>query len=555
MSLPRLRSLIWILLVWTLAIAIPFRAAIFGGFDWLLGDRGDTLIEIAILEHWRNVFTGAAQWNATFYFDPHGGTLGYNDGNLLSGILYTVWRTLLDPFRSEILTAMTLKSIGFFGAYLLVARALRWGRGIALLIALLMAIANGMYVQSGHAQIQSLALLPWLAILVVGAWRAEMAGETRRAMLLAVGAVAVIGLWLMTAFYFAWFTLFFSAVLLLCWAGLDRRLNLSGLALLWRHRAVLGVAGAAFLLFATPFLAVYLPKVMETGGNRYVLSYLAHPTDTVNVGQGNLVWGWLFSALHWLVALLGGNANADTMLNGEHRSGFPLLLFALACAAAWQLLRQRGETGFARAFALAIMVSWALTLRFGPISPWILIHAIVPGAAGLRVVLRYQLFLVLPVLLLAAYVHRDRFAAIWRSRPALALVLVALLVAEQVNFTPVARLERPMQIADFAAIPAPPKDCTRFYLVSARRSEPLYVNAKFDGMYPHNADAMLLAELWRLPTLNGFSTFNPPDWNFADPRAANYDARVATYAKAHRLTGLCRLDMKAAEPWRQTLVE
>ena len=68
-------------------------------------------------------------------------------------------------------------------------------------------------------------------------------------------------------------------------------------------------------------------------------------------------------------------------------------------------------------------------------------------------------------------------------------------------------------------------------------------------LYPHNVDAMLLAELWRVPTINGFSTFNPPDWAFSDPLAPDYDARAEAYARRHRLSGLCRLDASQAAPW------
>jgi len=538
--------LLWILLVGAAAIAIPFRAAIFGGFDWLLGDRGDTLIEIAILEHWRNVFVHGAQWNALFYFDPYPGTLGYNDGYLMPGIFYTALRLFLDPFRAEILTVMVMKSIGFIGAYLLVARSLGWGRGIALLTALLLSIANGMVVQSGHAQIQSLALLPWLAMLVIGAWRAEMAGETRRAALHAIGAAAVMAMWLVTAFYFAWFTLYFSLVLLLCWAGLNRMLNRKGLALLWEHRGLLAVGAGALLLFGIPFLAIYLPKAMETGGHPFMLSYLAHPTDMVNVGERNLVWGWLVAGMRWLAASPLGEAGADKMFGGEHRSGFPLFLFALVCAAAWKLVRQRGESGFARAFALALVVSWVLILRFGPVSPWILAHAILPGASGVRVLLRYQLFLILPSLLLAGYVWRAKLA---EARPVVALAVVALLIAEQINLEPIARFDRRAQMAALDAVPPPPPHCRRFYVVSARKGEPVFLDPRIDGIYPHNVDAMFLAERWRLPTINGFSTFNPPDWNFAEPRTPDYRARVEAYATKHQLTGLCRLDMRDAEPW------
>ena len=56
---------------------------------------------------------------------------------------------------------------------------------------------------------------------------------------------------------------------------------------------------------------------------------------------------------------------------------------------------------------------------------------------------------------------------------------------------------------------------------------------------------MLLAELIRLPTVDGFSTFTPPDWSFNNPERPGYLERVRAYAVAHRLAGLCGLDLAA----------
>ena len=136
-----------------------------------------------------------------------------------------------------------------------------------------------------------------------------------------------------------------------------------------------------------------------------------------------------------------------------------------------------------------------------------------------------------------------------RSKPWLAVLVVALLVAENLSAESVARLSRSTQRAALWAVPAPPAGCASFYVVAARRNEPLFLNAEKNGRYPHNVDAMFLAELWRVPTINGFSSFNPPDWKFADPLAPDYDARVMDYAQRHKLRGLCRLDVRQAQPW------
>jgi hypothetical protein len=196
-----------------------------------------------------------------------------------------------------------------------------------------------------------------------------------------------------------------------------------------------------------------------------------------------------------------------------------------------------------------MIVAWLLTLQFWIVSPWALVFELVPGAKGLRTVSRYQLWLTLPFLLIAVAAWRHRASLLARSKPWWAAAIALLLVAENLSAETPAQISRATQRAALFSIPRPPRDCTRFYVVAARADEPLYVNAELHGLYPHNVDAMLLAGLWAVPTINGFSTFNPPDWNFASPRAPDYNARAMTYARRHRLTGLCRLDMRQAQPW------
>lgn len=518
-------------------MAIVFRDTILGGFDLGFGDRGDAIIEISILEHWRSVLTGAAPWNQPNYFHPHTGTLGYNDGYLLSGVIYSAWRIGFDPFLSDTLTAFTWRTIGYGATLYLVRGVLRWSWGCAILIAVLATISNNMFLQAGHAQINSLALLPLFASLAILTVRAEIEGNPK-ARLYAALAALLFGLWLLTAFYFAWFTFYFCVVLAACWLVVTKNHRPSALLALirahWRTGATFVGVG---VIAAIPFLAVYLPKRLETGGHGFMVSYLVQPVDPVNVGEGNLLWGWIASAIRWAVQ---GTAQERAFLDWEHHSGFPLLLFALACAAGWRAIRRPGPR-FACAFALAIAVSWVLTMRVWQVSPWILVHHLLPGASGVRVVLRYQLFLTLPVLLLAGMAFRERLS---QTKPLIAAGIVALLVLEQINVASPATLSRKEQLRDFALVPRPPADCRAFYIVTARAHEP-----PPNPLYPHNVDAMFLAAQWRLPTFNGFSTFNPPDWDFADSFAADYDQRAMVYARAYRLTGLCRLDMRDAQPW------
>jgi hypothetical protein len=309
------------------------------------------------------------------------------------------------------------------------------------------------------------------------------------------------------------------------------------------------VGAVAFAVLCIPFLTVYLPKVSETGGHTFREAgyYLTLPDDLINVGPDNLLWGWI----HRLLAL----AIPPKYVAGEHEDGLPLVLFVLLVLAMRPYLRRRtqpladGPEALLRALALSLLVSWLLTLQLGPLSPWRLVYWLVPGARGLRTVVRYQMVLSLPSLILIVVALAPRWNDLRRARPVLAGALVALLLAETVNGQSAAELSRSTHFAQLSAVPRPPASCRSFYVVKARRAEPAYKSAKFDGLYPHNVDAMYLAQVWRVPTPNGFSTFTPSDWAFADPLAGDYDARALAYAVRHDLHGFCRLDMRQPTPW------
>lgn len=543
------------------ALAIFFRAQLASGFDLGFGDRADGLIEISVLEHWRNVFGGLARWDTTAYFYPYGGTLGYNDGYFLYGCVYSVWRLLFDPFHADMLNLATFKTIGFVASYWLVARTLAWGRGAALGVAVLWTISGNLSLQAVHAQLQSVALLPVAMILAVECVRASQARRTRTARGCAIALAALLCAWLMTSYYMAWFTLFSGCLFLLCWGLATENWRPAAVARLVRAHVGTFLYGAVtFAILLLPFLHVYLPKMRETGGETVdaMRTWLVTPlVGMINVGPDNYLWGWLFRALRAAISdgSRDGAAIASSRLGGEHQSGFPLVLFALIVTAAWLILvRNRAGSGRAvtphlKTFALAMMIAWLLTLDLGAASPWALVFDLVPGARGMRVVARYQLWLTLPLLLLVAAVWRERGAVLARSYPWRAAGIAVVLVVENLSAASPAQLRGSEQRAALWSIPAPPSACDSFYVVASRRNEPLYGNAALQALYPHNVDAMLLAERWNVPTINGVSTFNPPDWAFAGPMAPDYDTRVRAYARRHGLMRLCRLDVRKAQPW------
>lgn len=516
-------------------LLVFFRTQVGNGFTLLLGDRHDAVIALAIMLHWPNLLAGAEAWNRTAYFWPVPGTLGYNDGFLLFGLLLVPLRWLgADPFLAGELVNVALRALAFAGALLALRRVLKLEFGWALLGAALFTLANNLYIRGSHAQLFALGLTPWLALLAHGALAALWQGRRRALLGWGAGFCATFALALLTGFYMAWYFAFLSAALLACWlavAGRARR------ALLWlalkRGWAPLAVVALVGLLVNIPFVLVYAPKAAETGMHGYSMvgQYTVAPLDIIHVGTQNWLWGWLVQGLN------------DVFRPGfpdwsEQMTGIPPILLALFGLAAW---RAPGPDRLMvrRALGLAVLVTWACTIQVFGVSPWRLVWEVVPGAKAARVVARYQLFLMLPVTALAMCWLAEHAP---RASRLAAGLLLALLLLEQLNGYAPAFVDRPLEAGRLAAVPPPPAECRAFF-VTAARMQSRFGEAVEDA-YNHNTEAMLVAAERRIPTINGISTFNPPGWPEFWPGHPAYLSAVRAYAARYKVQGLCGLDLQ-----------
>lgn len=521
-----------------LSVAMFFRQQLSSGFDVLFGSRTDSIIEMTILEHWYNVLRGYSSWSTSFYYYPYTGTLGFNDGYFLYGLPYSLLRLSgVDPFLGSELVNVLLRVVAFAAFHLFLRRSLALGPWWSLLGAVVFTLSCTMAMRANHAQLLSVGFVPLFAWLACNAAEAFAAGAHRRFVLWGALAALLMSAWLVTAYYMAWFTLFFLSCATLLGVLSSPGAALRGVRTLsGRGWASVAAVASVFAVGVLPFLALYLPKARMTGMHPFaeVLSYTVQPLDLIHVGDGNVL-------LARLDALLNGYFRPELPSYSEHTTGLTLLLlvvFVLACAS----LCARGQAShrLERLLAATAVLTWLLTLRIGNWSAWVAVFDLVPGAAGLRVVVRYQLFLAAPVIAVAtAYLARQGAQA---PRP-LAAILALVLVAEQITVRQPVALDRPAELARLRSIPAPPPSCHSFFVSRARANVDL--SPEVDAVYSHNVDGMLLSEWFRLPTLNGFGTFEPPDWNFVGPDRPDYLQRVRTYVRAHDLADVCAVDLLA----------
>jgi len=533
MTAPILRTLAWrliLVLAGAAAAAWFFRFHILSGFTRFSGDSYDAMIEVSILQHWDNVFHGLEPWNRLAYFQPAANSLGYNDGYLFYGVIYTIARMAGLPLAAAAEAVnVVMKLIGFAGMYAFLRRRAECHAGWALFGAILFTIADLTLIHVNHAQLLTIAFAPIAGFWAWGAVEALHGGDRRGLLRNGLAFFTLFAVWISTAYYPAWFFAFFLLVMLILHlaSGRDSRRRL--FAAVRQARGSLAMIAITALILLAPFLFVYVGKALETGSRGFsgVSRTTITPLGMIDPGANNGLWSWL----------LHTGAPQDKVF------GVLPILLVVALIMVVRAVRQKAPMTGWRLVAVALGVSWLLMLRIGPVTPWYAVH-LIPGASALRVIGRFQLVLLAPCIALAV-----RFLNRVKARWGAALLATALIAEQAAGTDAPVRLDQSAQLAMIQSMPAPPPAC-RYFVVRSGRPYPYPVqDPKNDAIYAHNVDAMVLAEAHRLAMLNGFSSFNPPGWDFADPARPDFPQRAQTYAARYGLTDVCLLDRQHLNAW------
>jgi hypothetical protein len=97
-------------------------------------------------------------------------------------------------------------------------------------------------------------------------------------------------------------------------------------------------------------------------------------------------------------------------------------------------------------------------------------------------------------------------------------------------------MSRRAALAWIAAAPRPPEGCRIFY-VTPHAGLPSRTGPQ------HQDDAMLLAEIRGIPTVNGYSSWFPDGWALEDPANPDYAGAIRNWADRNGIAqGLCGLE-------------
>ena len=453
-----LKKRIFFFFVLGFCLLILTRFFIANKFSVLSGDSHDAVIVATILEHWYRFFQGIGEWSRVSYFYPYKNTIAQTDAYFLLGVFYSPFRYLgLDQFLSIEMVNLVLKTIGFVSAFVFARKVFGFGYYWSLLVSVLFTLSNGMTIHNQRVQLATVAFFPLMALLLYITIQSLMQNNMRRFITSGVVFGILYGAWCMTCFYMAWFFLYFTAILILSLFYLQGRetvaLTIGRIRSHWREVAL--VMGCA-ILSLTPFIVTFLPKSFEVGV-RSVSSALGNTvplTGIVQVGTDNILFGtWYNHLLSYLIP--------NYKPGGEYyNTGFNVaLFFVFLCGAHLVIKRPKNSASDIKLRALVVgtLISWFFTLKFFGVSFWFFVYYLFPGAKALNVVAIYQIFLALPVLIVAVFYLQNE-----KLPRAILGFIVALLIFGELN-RPYIQLDRKQELKR-VEMPSAPSACHSFYV-------------------------------------------------------------------------------------------
>ena len=182
-----------------------------------------------------------------------------------------------------------------------------------------------------------------------------------------------------------------------------------------------------------------------------------------------------------------------------------------------------------------------IPLNLGGFSIWKLLFDGLPGLTVIRDPRRIIYVYELAAVLIAGFFLRAT-AASRASKVAVVTLLLALLATDWNRNT--FSFDRDRRIfAEHVERPiAVDASCQSFFVQGASAA---YMSRSGHMWALYAMDAGFISLRYSVPTLNGYSAWQPADWDLANPHEDTYVPRVRNWIERHHLTNVCALDIEA----------
>jgi hypothetical protein len=392
----------WVLIP-VIVVTMTLWPTISSGLQQLQADPGDTLLNLYILEHAHQHFSGLHVLNSDHYWSPDffwpiKDTLAWSDHLLGPCVIYGLFRSLLDPFQSY----LGWLSVTLWFNYISIRHAIErispqtlpiWASIAALATSFSPAITQ----QLNHPQLLSLFLIGpilWHCHRLISQTPIDFS----------ISDWLLLATWLLANGFFNIYIFVYACYgVLICTAiHLIRRVSSTSFGV--KPGKQLPLRTIVLIAFAALNLSIYIPylQTLKTFGKRpleEVINNLPKPGS------------WLFGSNHWLLPPPWTPSNVNpNWVHGAEQELFPgwslcILLVATIFTAMGRPRKQDNSLGTIRIWLVALAAMVLLSLSIHNISAWIIISKLLPGASALRASSRVGMMIVLfasPAIALAA---------------------------------------------------------------------------------------------------------------------------------------------------------
>ena len=499
------------------------------GTDKMFGDDADGRLTMLVAEHWFHVFNGKAPVSELGMFYPAENTLAYSDMLLGYGVIHSIFRFMdMDIFSAYRTTLVLIHILGTFALFYLLKRCMRVNFTWSLFGTITFSFTSTYAIHIYHTQLVAISILPFVIIFASGFFN-NIKNRLKRNFY-AVLIIASYVLILYTSWYMAFFSVLFTATLLI--VGFFTAGRKKSVTLLKSFKNNIPVADVIFYILLAavliaPFIILYIPVLKMSGGgfSFTFLGYTPEIIDIINVSENNLLLGSLIKA-----AKLSKRGYSFEVIEGF--SIVLLVIFIYLSFYINKLFKDHNDRLYllCKAIIISILISIILVIRISGngISLWVIIHFLVPGAKAIRAIARYFFFLSLPMSIITA-VMGCKFSIAKKLPAWTTCVLVLMAFIANIHIGGVsASWSMNKSSAFINSISAPPDNCKVFYIINPAepsRGEPWI-----------QLDAWQIADRFNIKTINGYSGVFPKGWgNVSDWIVSNGLKNIYAYDETNNI--------------------
>lgn len=507
----------------------------FIGNDRLFGDAADGLLNNLLTEHWYKVMCGKEKWNELIIFYPTTNVISYTDMDLGFVFPYFIFRIIgLDIFTANKISLMFLHFMGSMClGYILVKKckcSLIW----TYIGVFMFSGCGAYYCLLNHTQMFAISYIPIILFFV---WKYFENINKKIRIAYMCGAIAIFDLLFYTAFYIGYFLaifvmLFVIIAILVIFVGRKKDLISEIFQFIKCHIIELVGYVVYLVLLMVPFLYTYLPTMNQIGKRSWDIVIEQSPTlqTLIDFTTNTVLYGRLISKL--------GLPTYTTVEGDVNFSVFTLLIFIVLAIFYFNIARKKKfnqwEYVLLSCLIIDVIFSIFLVLRIGDYSIWYLFWKFFPGASALRAMIRYYMFLHLPIGIFVAIAGsrlcQRKYDYVWEVG-----ILVLIIFANLKFFT--FSLWNIQEEKDMLArVSDPPEDCEYIFVIDSESPNEKYPYAQ---MF-----AWAIADNKGKKTINGYSGNYPEDYDFLFLGSVNSIGKALVWIDKYDIQNLYLYDLR-----------